>query len=1500
MKKFLLSVAGLALLGTAWAVGEFSAAEIESESPMAYGFLINDDSGRDVGLYTFPLTDASSPTLVAKGEDVSAGTMAAGTYYAATYISGTPIVPKAWNSVDIETGTMTKLADFSESSPLYVDMTYDYTRNKLFGIYHYNSNSTSVAEIDPADGSVKETYADLPMMWMLGIAASYEGDIYLIGRGNTPTYNLYKLDDARNLLTVGRVQSVSDYMQSMDFDRKTGKLYWAGASRWDSYMYEVNISDGSCTTLTPVADNGELTGLYIPFKPAPDGTPAAASDFKVANPDHDGNVTLTFNVPVKTVDGKELASISGWKIMCDETILDIPYADVSLGEAVSVNALVEPGMHLFKVIFINETGEGAAANCKIYIGIDTPAAPIGVNVAVNGTHAELSWSAVTTGANGGWIDASAVKYNVHRNPDGQEIAKEISATSVADEVAQMNVYQYVVTAVYAGKESASAVSDMIAIGDGMELPYECSFTDAKDLVLWTSVDVDADGFTWQYTSNYGNPAMLVRSTYSYACDEWLISPPLKFEAGKEYKISYDAGAMNPDYPPTYEIFTGKEGTADGLGTKVCSKSAEEIYPSHAIVYLPEITESGSYYIGIHAKWEKGYPALYFGNVKIEENHAARLALTVIDANGKAVAGATVRFGIDGNTYVTDNEGKANVIEIEPGTYDVTVEKFGYLTNTISLTFDTNENKEQSLTLESIPVTTISGIVKYATGKPMGDASVYINGYNNYTAVTGADGSFTVENVYATGDYSVEVYAQNYLPGIVSVKETGTGHVDVGEIILQEKLTAPANVKHEYDRSKVSLTWDAPVDKEETFRYDDGHEGMINSYSMSPNISNNTVTGTVYDTPGVYTGMSFRADNYKEIGIVVFDLDENGQPTTDILYEQTVKGDSWYWVDVTFSHPIIAPRGALFALRGDSRLYFDGNTDGTRDESYPVYNNKMWLSYDYTSDDMPFHWEMNDGSGPLFNYNFCLRATGYPMGAPRKASRNDDAAAPVVGYNIWRLPEGSEANQADWVLLNETPVAEAAYTDNAWNNAAKGLYRYAVKAVYTGDEVSYAVFSETVPRQLTSGVDITLLTNAPGETAADAMAVLVEKEGTHSYSAVAGADGILHFSNVWEGTYILTVTCNGFADFSDEITVSGEEDLNSTFTLTEIVSMPFNIVAEETGDENSRLLRWNFKEFLFDDFESYPDFTVDPSGEIGWSYIDADGIDDIVLNNSKYPGIDSAAFVVLNSATTGEDSRYTDPHSGERLIVSLPSYNTYTSSDDYIVSPELNFKGDFVVNFWAHTYWARNDYYRVGYSSTGKNIDDFIWTDQIPVPDDKWINPTVNIPAGSKYVAINYGDAHRAGTIDDIYLGPAASIPGVTARAPQRVAGVPIRYEVYLDNAKLGDTTDNEWLLEGLEAGNHTAGVKAVYASGVSEMAVVSFTLITSGIMDSVSESLRIVSSDDCLTVYGVASDDEVALYDVAGISYPMKRGEGMATVDGIATGKVYVLRVNGHTYRIMH
>lgn len=198
MKKFLLSISAVVLIGTAWAIGEKAANEFLTENTdNAYGFLIADDNGRKVGLYTFPKDDCSAPTLIAESEDVSAGAMAGNTYYAMTYNSGSPATAKAWNSVDINTGAFTKIADCTEGSPLYTDLTYDYSHSRLLGIYHYGGNSTVVATVDPSTGAAT-TYADLPNMWMITLSASYDGDIYMIGRSNVLAYHLINSTMAAN------------------------------------------------------------------------------------------------------------------------------------------------------------------------------------------------------------------------------------------------------------------------------------------------------------------------------------------------------------------------------------------------------------------------------------------------------------------------------------------------------------------------------------------------------------------------------------------------------------------------------------------------------------------------------------------------------------------------------------------------------------------------------------------------------------------------------------------------------------------------------------------------------------------------------------------------------------------------------------------------------------------------------------------------------------------------------------------------------------------------------------------------------------------------------------------------------------------------------------------------------------------------------------------------------------------------------------------------------
>ena len=60
MNKTLFSSAiSLILAMSLWAVGSRLAEVPADSSPMAYGFLIADKSGRDVGLYSFPESDSS-------------------------------------------------------------------------------------------------------------------------------------------------------------------------------------------------------------------------------------------------------------------------------------------------------------------------------------------------------------------------------------------------------------------------------------------------------------------------------------------------------------------------------------------------------------------------------------------------------------------------------------------------------------------------------------------------------------------------------------------------------------------------------------------------------------------------------------------------------------------------------------------------------------------------------------------------------------------------------------------------------------------------------------------------------------------------------------------------------------------------------------------------------------------------------------------------------------------------------------------------------------------------------------------------------------------------------------------------------------------------------------------------------------------------------------------------------------------------------------------------
>lgn len=1502
MKKATMFFAAAALGVTLLAVNSPQAqppASPGQDTAIAMGFLINDDE-RPVGWYSFPVTDATSPVKIRETDAVSAGAMANGTYYAQTYTPGPS--PLAWNTLDTATGELTKLADCTEDSPLYVDMTYDYSTDELLAIYHYGGTSTALCTVNPADGKPSRTYANAERLWLSTLACSYDGDIYALATDGW----LYSFNRVSGTFSrVGDTGRSIEYMQCMEFDHGSGTLYWAATNYSSGCLYTVNPLNGEATYISDMGKDGEMTGLYIPFKLVEDGAPAAVSDLTVANPQHDGNITLTMTLPDKTAAGTPLAAISTVVLEQDGTVLKSwPAASMTPGASVSLDAEATAGLHRFKVYATNEAGNGLPRSIRSFVGEDIPAAPASVTVETAGAQAVITWEAVSAGANGGWIDTEAVTYEVKRQPGDQTVASGLKTTSCTDNLEATDVYTYSVTAANSKGTGSPTLSTPIVLGSGMDLPYSYDFEDADKMPLWTILDGNGDGATWERSKTMDNRrAMLMRGNYSRTVDDWLISPPLKLQAGKSYKIVYDAGCMNATYPATYDVTFGREATSAGQQT-IREVTTDQLMLNRNYAYLPEITEDGVYYIGFHAHWQPTLSTLYVGNVTVEENHAARLTGKVTDGTNP-IAGARITFGDSGNSsvYTSDDNGDFEIIEIEPGTYPLSISKFGFGTFTGEYTFARLEHKQTVFPLTALPTARISGRVVNGQGYGLENASVHIHGYASYVAVTDRDGYFFAPEVYRQGDYTVDVHALNYETVTRTLPAPG-GDTDMGVFTMNEKLIAPGNITVEADRKTAAISWQAPEDAPVEFRYDDGTDNYVFNMEMSA-INEYTMVGVIYDTPAVFNSVSWNVWNSPKPGtpvdIVIFDLDEQGQPTTTILYEENgLESENYNWHERVLKYPVVAPRGALIALRGDARLCMDSGGDNP---DYPAMKDKMVMTHDYRTEAFTSRYA-SDGTY-IFRGNLTLRASGLPFGAPRQQSALRAADAPEVAYDIWRLPSGQEADLSSWEKLNSGPLSSPAFTDNTWESAPKGNFRFAVKALYTGGFSSYATFSDEVPHLLHSDAVLTFLTNAPGEDASSANVLLTGKESTDSYSGTADADGVVRLAHVKEGTYLMTCSKKGFATLQEEIEISGAEDFAGTFTLTEATSVPENLMIEETENPTSRLLKWNVLQGLFEDFEGHEDFAVNSPGDLGWTYIDGDGSETYFSSDYEFPHKgEPMAFAVMNpyrSEPAMTDRNFMDTHSGEKVLVTCLSVFK-EANNDFIISPRLEMKNDFVISFWTRGYWWRYaEVLRVGYSTTGTREEDFTWVgDPITVDFDDWQRITVNIPKDAHYVTINCisdGINNYWLAIDDIFIGAPDQIPGTATDAPMRAAGKAVSYDVYLDGQKLTTTSETQYLLENLTEGKHTAGVTAHYASGDTEMATIDFSIASSGISEISGTALSVNAGRGTITVSGAPSGTAVIIYRPDGTCAANLRSEGSPLSVPVAPG-IYFVAVGNTTFPI--
>ncbi len=1458
----------LLLIAFCLSIASVYAQSVREEGNTAYAYNRTDGS-----LATFNLDEFSQfASLYSIGVNVKAGAFVEGSYYA--YVEGESSSQLV--AYDLETGNSEVVMD---NVPVMNDLTYDYTTQSLLFIqYDYpdcylsqlnlgTKESTVLSRLEPSQ------FAIAANLWGEVFTADLSGVIYKIDR---ETYEMTEVAETGHYANTAA-------LRSLDFDMNTGKLYFLVNGSWaGTYLFEIDTEAGTSTAVGSMQSN-LYAGIYTGYTKATPKSPAAPTGLTII-PAADGSNSceLQWTCPTTAFNRSSIGSLTHATIYRNgEAVGTVD--DVTAGQtATYTDNVPQAGNYTYKVTLSNGEGEGMFALAQDYVGKDVPSAPTGITATATGNTITVSWTAPTTGQNGGALEGE-ISYKVVRSDD-KVVAASTTATSVTDEVSGAWAgYIYTVTAINAGGEGGSAQSNAVQAGEPLKLPIESALTTEEDLASWTIVDGNADGNTWHIGNLWtGNPGVEFRrgpQVSTGEADEWLISPPAKLAAGEKTLATFK---VNCSYSPTetLEVRIAPVGTAPEDASAIDTltiKGSEAYYGGYDASVPVQVDTEGDYRIYLHYDVEGAYSSnegLHITNFKWGSNNVATVSGTVKYGNSSfsmGCYGATVTMGEYSTT--TDYSGKYTFKDVPAGEYDITAEYIsGYSKGTEHVTLNAGDNITVDFLLTLLKKYTVSGTVTDKDGNPISGARVDA-GDGDY-ATTGSDGTYSL--MLYEGDHTISITKNFYIEQSNDISLTA--NMPGTDFALDLNVLPPYSVTAT-DGDEIAVAWERPQPLVE-LKYDNGE--AVDSYGYGSYYTGSQIVGTIY--VGEYTIYELKwqttgsIDN--NITLMLLGTDYGGNPTGEVLYQANVTTVDGEWNTHRLAEPFYTDRGFIFAIAGKTYVATDGGTeDGTIDHpETQVYTNTYMsgTSYNYLD-------ELSDTP----SRHFLLRAL-YAFDEP------EDATVPAMTYTAWRLPASARDDESQWTQL-ATGSTELTYTDN---NVPSGEYLYAVKTTYSNGVTSPATFSSIVAHNMIAAVTVNVGANSDPSHADGAKVTLYNDDNT--YTAIVNG-GKAEFANVEKGIYSIVIRHNGFDYIEDGgLNISGEDVAFSfDYELTQSLDLPANL--DVLIDGTSARLVWNMQPNIVDNFDGddYTDFELNPAGRAGWQYIDNDGLSTFGFASTTFPhmGEPMAAIAFNSKATTpplGSSPLFNTAYSGTRALAFIAARGTtgteIVESDDYMISTELKPYRDFKFRFRACTYEQQDGYrerIRVGYSTTTPELDQFKWFDDtlryVPLTYTLY---EYTIPQEAKYVVLNSSSLQNFILfVDDVFIGVDEQVVG-NSYMPVNVNS----YEVYLDDAKVADTQDTEYLFTGLANGTHTAAVVQKFDTGDSEPLEITFSIGSTGI-DGISDDANVVAIYAAGSTLHITGDySHAVVYNTAGAQVMSLTGEPQADLSALPGG-IYIVKV---------
>ena len=223
--------------------------------------------------------------------------------------------------------------------------------------------------------------------------------------------------------------------------------------------------------------------------------PAAVTDLTAkASPLGALGATVSFIAPTKTEEGANLSSISRIEVTRDNSVSVKVFNDPQPGESLSADDKVtEGGMHTYTVVaYVGEEG-GKGAMTQVWIGPDTPKAPLTLTATDNlDGSVHLAWTLDEAGANGGYVDNANLDFGIYQyKPDGSLVPiGTVSKKTSTDIRLNFSADDYQVMACFAVSaksgelQGVPQISNEYIAGTPYKMPFFESFANCQTENLW--------------------------------------------------------------------------------------------------------------------------------------------------------------------------------------------------------------------------------------------------------------------------------------------------------------------------------------------------------------------------------------------------------------------------------------------------------------------------------------------------------------------------------------------------------------------------------------------------------------------------------------------------------------------------------------------------------------------------------------------------------------------------------------------------------------------------------------------------------------------------------------------------------------------------------------------------------------------------------------------------------------------------------------------------------